>query len=72
LKNFQKVGKRRWHAFILKSSTIVFGITKLGRECPCTDIDFVEYKIVNNKPEIVALIEVKTPFSSMQRAGISW
>jgi len=56
----------------LKSSTIVFGITKLGRECPCTDIDFVEYKIVNNKPEIVALIEVKTPFSSMQRAGISW
>jgi len=45
---------------------------KLGSECTCTDIDFVEYKIVNNEPEILALIEIKTSSSSMTRIGIPW
>jgi hypothetical protein len=45
---------------------------KLGPECTCTDIDFVEYKIVGDNPEILALIEIKTSGSSMTRVGIPW
>ena len=43
---------------------------KLGPECICTDIDFVEYRIVGNNPEVLALIEIKTSGSSMSRVGI--
>jgi len=45
---------------------------KLGPECTCTDIDFVEYRIAGDNPKILAFIEIKTFGSSMTRVGIPW
>jgi hypothetical protein len=56
--------------FYLEELFYRFWHYKLGPECTCTDIDFVEYKITGNNPEVIGIFEIKTPLSSMLRPGI--
>jgi len=62
--------EKRMVRFWLEELFYHFWHYKLGPECTCTDIDFIEYKIINDTPKIVGMFEVKTPLSSVLRPGI--
>jgi hypothetical protein len=61
--------EKRMTRFYLEELFYRFWHYKLGAECTCTDIDFVEYK-AGEEPEILALFEIKTPLSSTLRPGV--
>lgn len=70
VEKFPNSREKRMTRFYLEELFYRFWHYKLGRECTCTDIDFVEYKITGNNPEILGLFEIKTPLSSTLRPGI--
>jgi hypothetical protein len=70
IEEFPDSREKRMAKLYLEELYYRFWHHKMGPECTCTDIDFVEYKLANNNPEILALMEIKTAGSSMSRIGI--
>jgi len=69
VEKFPDSREKRMARFYLEELFYRFWHHKLGWECTCTDIDFVEYRIAK-PPEILGLFEIKTPLSSKLRPGI--
>jgi len=70
VKRFPDSREKRMALFYLEELHYRFWHYKLGVECICTDIDFVEYKFNFENPQILGLFEIKTPLSSRIRPGI--
>lgn len=64
VKGFPNSREKKMAVFYLEELHYRFWHYKLGWECMCTDLDFIEYRINHDTPEILALFEIKTPLSA--------
>jgi len=74
VENFPKCREKKMLAFYLEELKYRFWHYKLGSLCPCTDIDFVEYRPPINKGWVewdnckpVGLVEIKSEQSARYR-----